>query len=89
MRRMPWKLTSPACRIPHNKEVYKQRAADERANSQAKALSIERPRLRRGDAITNRNALIYVLINLRALQRIRARKEELARQPEMLPQPGA
>ncbi len=53
------------------KQVYKQRTATERINSQAKDLGIERPRLRNGAAITNLNTLIYVLINLRALQRIR------------------
>ena len=53
------------------KEVYKQRTATERINSQAVELGIERPRLRNGAAIANLNTLIYVLINLRALQRIR------------------
>ena len=54
------------------KAVYKQRTADERINSQAKELGIERPFLRNQRSITNQNTLIYVLINLRALQRIRA-----------------
>jgi hypothetical protein len=53
------------------KEVYKQRTAIERINSQATELGIERPKLRNGKAIANLNTLIYVLINLRALQRIR------------------
>jgi hypothetical protein len=56
------------------KEVYKQRTATERINSQAKELGIERPRLRNRLAITNQNTLIYVLINLRALWRIRRKK---------------
>ena len=64
------------------KAVYKQRTTDERVNSQALELGIERPKLRRQSAITNQNTLIYVLINLRALQRIRTRKEDLARQPQ-------
>lgn len=68
---------------PEYKAVYKQRTADERSNSQAVELGIERPRLRRQSAIVNQNTLIYVLINLRALQRVRAHKEELARQPRM------
>jgi hypothetical protein len=55
------------------KEAYHQRTATERINSQAVALGIERPHLRNGPAITNRNTLIYTLINLRFLQRIRAR----------------
>ena len=56
------------------KQVYKQRTATERINSQAVALGIEHPKLRNGQAIANLNTLIYVLINLRALKRIRARK---------------
>jgi len=56
------------------KQVYKQRTASERINSQAVALGIERPRLRNGKAITNQNTLIYVLINLRALHRVRRKK---------------
>jgi hypothetical protein len=55
------------------KEVYKQRTASERINSQAVALGIERPRLRNRAAITNQNTLIYVLINLRALHRFQDR----------------
>jgi hypothetical protein len=53
------------------KDIYKQRTAVERINSQAKALGIERPHIRNGVAIANLNTLIYVLINLRLLQRIR------------------
>lgn len=60
------------------KDVYRQRTATERINSQAKALGIERPRLRNQHAIANQNTLIYVLINLRALHRIRQRKESSA-----------
>ena len=56
------------------KKVYKQRTATERINSQAVELGIERPKLRNGQAIANQNTLIYILINLRALQRIRERK---------------
>ena len=53
------------------KHVYRQRTAVERINSQAVALGIERPHLRNGAAIANRNTLIYLLINLRFLQRLR------------------
>ncbi len=56
---------------PEYQEVYKQRTADERINSQAVELGIERPKLRNGQAITNLNTLTYTLINLRALQRLR------------------
>jgi len=55
--------------------VYKQPTADERINSQAKELGIERPMLRNGRAITNLNTLIYVLINLRALHRVRTQRD--------------
>lgn len=58
------------------KDIYKQRTAVERINSQAKALGIERPHIRNGKAIANLNTLIYVLINLRLLQRIRNRQPE-------------
>jgi len=74
--------TSVGARIRHQldrdsaifKEIYKQRTATERINSQAKELGIERPRLRNGQAIANQNTLIYVLINLRALHRVRRKK---------------
>jgi hypothetical protein len=56
------------------KQLYNQRTANERINSQAKALGIERPKLRNYQAIANRNTLIYILINLRALHRIRQQK---------------
>jgi hypothetical protein len=53
------------------KRVYKQRTATERINSQAVNLGIERPKLRNARAIANQNTLIYLLINLRAIQRVR------------------
>ena len=58
------------------KSLYRQRTAVERINSQAKALGIERPHLRNGQAIANQNTLIYVLINLRFLQRLRQGQAE-------------
>jgi hypothetical protein len=64
------------------KDIYKQRSATERINSLAFELGIERPKLRNGPAIVNHNTLIYVLINLRALHRIRARQAELAHHQE-------
>ena len=51
------------------KQVYKQRTATERINAH-----IERPKLRNGAAIANLNTLTYILINSRALQRVRAKK---------------
>jgi hypothetical protein len=53
------------------KTIYRQRTAVERINSQAVALGIERPHLRNGQAIANQNTLIYLLINLHFLQRLR------------------
>jgi hypothetical protein len=59
------------------KQLYAQRTMVERINSQAEALGILHPKLRRGRAIANRNTLSYVLINLRALQRIQTAKLEV------------
>jgi hypothetical protein len=64
------------------KKIYNQRTATERINSQAVELGIERPKLRNGPAIANRNTLIYVLINLRALQRIRQEKARRRREAQ-------
>jgi hypothetical protein len=58
------------------KDIYKQRTAVERINSQAVAFGIERPHIRNGRAIANLNTLTYILINLRLLQRIRQRIPE-------------
>jgi hypothetical protein len=79
--------TSVGARIRHEldresdlyKDVYKQRTATERINSQAAARGIERPKLRNGASIANHNTLIYVLINLHALQRIHQRKASRSR----------
>ena len=76
--------TSPGARLRYEidrdselyKQVYKQRTASERVNSQAVELGIERPKLRNGQAIANENTLIYVLINLRGLHRVRQQKAE-------------
>lgn len=54
------------------KSLYRQRTAVERINSQAVALGIERPHWRNRQAIANQNTLIYLLINLRFLQRLRS-----------------
>ena len=52
------------------KAVYNQRTAVERIFSQAVNLGIERPKLRTQETIANQNTLTYVLINLRAMQRV-------------------
>jgi hypothetical protein len=57
------------------KAIYKQRTATERINALAVELGIERPKLRNGAAVANQNTLIYVLLNLRAVQRVRVQKE--------------
>lgn len=62
--------------LPEWKEVYRQRTATERVNSQAVDLGIERPKLRNQHSIAHYNTLIYVLINLHALERIRQHKAE-------------
>lgn len=54
--------------------VFNQRTASERINAQAKELGIERPKLRNQRSIANQNTLIYVVINLRAWQRVKARR---------------
>jgi hypothetical protein len=58
------------------KQLYAKRTMVERINSQAEALDIIHPKLRSGKAIANRNTLTYVLINLRALKRLRAAAKE-------------
>ena len=57
---------------PIYKAIYSQRTSVERINSQAKALGIERPHVRRMRAVCNLNTLTYIIINVRALQRARS-----------------
>jgi hypothetical protein len=52
--------------------VYIQRTSCERINSQAKELGIERPRVHNGCSVANLNTLIYLVINVRALQRAKS-----------------
>jgi len=68
------------------KAVYAQRTATERINAQAVALGIERPKLRNGKAIANYNTLLYCVINLRALQRVRARQGAVSRPSDSTPE---
>lgn len=60
--------------------IYKQRTATERINSQAVELGIERPHFRNGRSIANQNTLLYIILNLRALQRLRTRQPTQPRQ---------
>lgn len=52
--------------------IYTQRTACERINSQAKELGIERPKVRNGQSVANLNTLIYLVINVRAIERARS-----------------
>lgn len=52
--------------------VYTQRTCCERINSQAKELGIERPKVHNGRSVANLNTLIYLVINVRALQRAKS-----------------
>ena len=62
---------------PFFKAVYRQRTSTERGNSHAKALGLERPKVRQIRSVRNLNTLTYVLINLHALQRARTRNANL------------
>src|SRR4029079_14526168 len=76
--------TSKGARLRHQldrrsqayKQLYAKRTMVERMNSQAEALGILRPKLRRGRAIANRNTLLYVRLHLLALSRLPAAAEE-------------
>jgi hypothetical protein len=52
--------------------VYTQRTCCERINSQAKELGIEHPKVHNGRSVANLNTLIYLVINVRALQRAKS-----------------
>jgi hypothetical protein len=75
--------TAPGARIRYQLDresdpyqaLYQQRTVVERIFSQAVALGIERPKLRNQLAIANQNTLIYILINLRAMQRLAQRAD--------------
>jgi hypothetical protein len=56
------------------KQLYSQRTATERIYAQAVDLGMERPKLRNLHAIANQNTLLYTLLNLRALQRVRRQR---------------
>jgi hypothetical protein len=52
--------------------IYRQRTSAERINSQATALGIERPKVRNTHSVRHLNTLTYIVINVHALQRVRA-----------------
>jgi len=53
------------------KDIYRQRTSAERINSQAKALGIERPKVRNERSVHTLNTLTYIVINVQALARVR------------------
>ena len=63
------------------KDLYDQRTCAERINSQAKALGIERPKVRNRRSVQTLNTLIYIVINVQALARVRLAK---ARAPTLV-----
>lgn len=56
--------------------IYRQRTATERIFSQAVEAGMERPKLRNYRSIANQNTLIYILINLYALDRVLHHKDQ-------------
>lgn len=57
---------------PLYRAIYTQRTCAERINSQAKELDIERPKVRNGRSVANLNTLIYLVINVRDLERAKS-----------------
>jgi hypothetical protein len=62
---------------PFYKVIYNQRTSCERINSQGKELLIERPKVRNIRSVRNLNTLIYLVINVRALNRAKSLNSEL------------
>jgi hypothetical protein len=52
--------------------LYHQRTGCERINARAKELGIERPRVRNGRSVAHLNTLIYVIVNVRVLQKAKS-----------------
>ncbi len=57
--------------------IYDQRTSTERIKSQSKELGIKGPKGRQLDSIGNLNPLTYLVINARALRRVRKVNAEL------------
>jgi len=57
--------------------LYNQRTGCERVNARAKELGIERPRVRNGHSVANLNTLIYVIVNVRVLQKAKLINQRL------------
>lgn len=52
--------------------IYTQRTCCERINSQAKELGIEHPKVHNGRSVAHLNTLMYLVMNVRALQRAKS-----------------
>jgi hypothetical protein len=57
---------------PLYQAIYNQRTSCERINSHAQALGIERPKVRNGPSVEHLNTLIYLIMNVRALQKAKS-----------------
>jgi len=66
---------------PLSHAIYDPRTSTERINSQSKELGIKRPKVRTMASIRNLNTLTYLVINARALRRVRKVNAELLSPP--------
>jgi len=57
--------------------LYNQRTGCERVNARAKELGIERPRVRNGRSVAHLNTLIYVIVNVRVLEKAKSINKRL------------
>lgn len=57
--------------------LYHERTDCERVNARAKELGIERPRVRNGRSVANLNTLIYVIVNVRVLEKAKSINKRL------------
>ena len=69
---------------PLSHAIYDQRTNTERINSQSKELGLKRPKVRNIDSVRNLNTLTYLVINARALRRVRKINAELLSTPSKL-----
>ena len=61
--------------------IYNRLTSTERINSQSEKLGIKRPKVRNIDSIRNLNTLTYLVINARALRRVRELNAHLLSMP--------
>ena len=57
---------------PLYKSIYRQCTSCERITSQAKELGIERPKVRNAHSVHRLNTLTYIVINAKAIQRVKS-----------------